>query len=175
VWIPKKEGEVLLALDRGAGGEVKWRRVCAPAQIDARGLTARAALIEQATGEQYDVQTLRRLPYETKSCSFELDVGETHPAGLLWTTIVNCERARILVFAIAPEFQDRGLGSHVWRMMQGDLQALGIRKVQLEVHVENRGAVRLYERLGMNAVGIIGGYYLTGDGILMEWDASLEE
>jgi len=165
----------LLTLDRGAGIEVKWRRVCAPAQIDVRGLTARAALIEQATGEQYDVQTLRSLPYESKSCSFELDVGGAHPAGLLWTTIVNRERARILVFAIAPEFQDMGLGSHVWRMMQGDLQALGIRKVQLEVHVENSGALRLYERLGMNAVGFIRGYYLTGDGILMEWDSHLEE
>ncbi len=165
----------MLALDQGAGGEVKWRRVCAPAQIDARGLSARAALIELATGEQYDVQTLRLLPYETKSCSFELDVGGAHPGGLLWTTLVNRERARILVFAIAPEYQDRGLGSHVWRMMQSDLRALAIRKVQLEVHVENRRALRLYKRLGMDAVGLIREYYATGDGILMEWDSSLDE
>jgi len=149
---------------------VKWHRVCAPAHIGAEGLAARAALIEESTGEQYDAQTLRILPYESESCSFELDVGGLHPAGLLWTTIVNNQRARILVFAIAPAFQDQGLGSHVWGMMQEDLQALGIRKVQLEVHVGNSGALRLYERLGMNAVGVIREYYLTGDGILMEWD-----
>ena len=126
-----------MAMDLDAEHKARWQRVSIPSQVDANGLAARAALIEDVTGEQYDVQSLRGLPYEAELCSFELDIGQIHPAGLLWTTLVNGMRVRILVFAIAVGFQGLGLGSQVWGMMREDLRSLGIAKVQLEVHFEN--------------------------------------
>ena len=158
-----------MAPDLESGCGAKWRRVRAAQRLDAGELAARAALIEQVTGEKYDPPSLRGLPYESEVCSFELDVGLAQPAGLLWTTLVSETRARVLIFAIAADFQDRGFGTQVWKMMQEDLLSLGITLVQLEVHASNLAALRLYERLGLNRVGYIRDYYASGDGILMEW------
>jgi len=169
--IPISGDEELISTDSPSIQGIEWRQVTDPKLLSNDDLAARAALIEQATGEHYDIRTLRLLPYETRTCSFELIAGEQHPVGLLWTALINEYRARVLVFVIASGYQDRGLGSHAWDMMLADLHATGINLIQLEVNTLDHGALRLYRRLSLKQIGVIREYYTRSDGILMEWSA----
>ena len=57
-------------------------------------------------------------------------------------------RAYVYGFRIKPEYRGMGLGTHVMRIVEGDLRERGFRKVCLNVGRENTAALRLYERLG---------------------------
>ena len=61
-------------------------------------------------------------------------------------------RAYIYGFRIKPDYRSMGLGTHVLRLIEGDLRKRGFRKVCLNVSRENRAAQRLYERLGYRIV-----------------------
>ena len=65
----------------------------------------------------------------------------------------------ILNFAIAPEFQRRGLGSALLRSVLKQAQSLGATLACLEVRRSNITAQTLYTRFGFKQVAIRRGYY----------------
>ncbi len=49
---------------------------------------------------------------------------------------------------VAKEYQNQGIGTSAFPMIQERLKTLGVRKINLNVFSHNTGARRLYERLG---------------------------
>jgi len=80
------------------------------------------------------------------------------PLGLLFAVILG-EEAEILTLGVSPTARRRGIA----RLLLGDLfaraQALGARRVVLEVAADNSAALALYESTGFRTVGLRHGYY----------------
>ena len=62
------------------------------------------------------------------------------------------EKASIQNIGVVPFHRARGLGTCLILAALLGLQHVGIRRVQLEVTVENKGAVKLYRQLGFRSV-----------------------
>jgi ribosomal protein S18 acetylase RimI-like enzyme len=74
--------------------------------------------------------------------------------------------AWIATVAVLPEFQRRGIGESLILSCQERLSAS---RVRLSVRLSNQGAIRLYERLGYQRVGIWPSYYTDQeDALVME-------
>jgi GNAT superfamily N-acetyltransferase len=52
-----------------------------------------------------------------------------------------------------PEWQGRGFGEHITRVLADDSIAAGVDLVYMGVYADNEGAIRLYERLGFSMLG----------------------
>ena len=74
------------------------------------------------------------------------------------------DEAEILMVAVAPGEQSRGLAGRLLSRHLGRLAARGVRNVFLEVDEGNRPAIRLYARAGFEQVGRRTGYYAKPDG-----------
>src|SRR5690554_1922601 len=69
-------------------------------------------------------------------------------------------KARIYSFAVSPQSRGEGLGKS---LLVHALQALkGYESVRLEVKVDNRRAIQLYESLGFKQIRRIEGFYTDG-------------
>lgn len=69
------------------------------------------------------------------------------------------QRAFIHSFRVRPEHRNRGLGSRLLAHAEADLVARGFRWVTLNVAADNPDALRLYQRLGYQAVQAISGHW----------------
>jgi ribosomal-protein-alanine N-acetyltransferase len=73
------------------------------------------------------------------------------------------DEAEILMVAVDPSQQGRGLGRRLLARHLGRLAARGARRVFLEVDEGNGAALRLYTRAGFAKVGRRPGYYPSGE------------
>lgn len=71
------------------------------------------------------------------------------------------DEAEILQLATAPEHRRQGLGRQVLSSVLRDAKAAGANAMFLEVRRSNTAAVRLYESLGFQVVGMRRGYYMN--------------
>lgn len=72
--------------------------------------------------------------------------------------------AHILNVAVDPRFQGQGLGRTLMRFLLETARHHGADTVFLEVRPSNRIALRLYDSLGFNQVGLRRGYYPSDKG-----------
>lgn len=72
--------------------------------------------------------------------------------------------AHILNVCVAGAFRRRGLGRILMLHMLDEAESTGVETVFLEVRESNPVALRLYEGLGFNQVGMRKDYYPTRDG-----------
>jgi ribosomal protein S18 acetylase RimI-like enzyme len=79
-------------------------------------------------------------------------------AAVLALTAVRATTAHIPQIAVAPEFQGASLGSFMLRSAFEEVQRQGFNEVSLTVTDMNRGAVRLYERLGFETFHTFGAF-----------------
>jgi ribosomal protein S18 acetylase RimI-like enzyme len=79
-------------------------------------------------------------------------------AGVLALTAVRPATAHIPQIAVVPEFQGDGLGSFMLKSAFRELQRQGFKEVSLTVTDLNRGAVKLYERLGFQTFHAFGAF-----------------
>lgn len=82
--------------------------------------------------------------------------------GRIWVHRTRDE-IRLLDIAILPEHRGCGIGTRLIRRLQADAREAGV-PLRHSVELDNRGARRLYERLGFVAVETHGLH------TLMEWD-----
>jgi ribosomal-protein-alanine N-acetyltransferase len=76
------------------------------------------------------------------------------------------QMAWIATVGVLPEYRGRGIGEALIRACE---EQLDIPTIRLSVRLSNEGAVRLYQRLGYQRVGIWPNYYLDGeDAVVME-------
>jgi ribosomal protein S18 acetylase RimI-like enzyme len=79
-------------------------------------------------------------------------------AGVLALTGVRSLTAHIPQIAVVPEFQGAGLGSLMLKSAFEKLRRQGFKEVSLTVTDVNRGAVKLYERLGFETFHSFGAF-----------------
>lgn len=78
------------------------------------------------------------------------------------------ERAELLYIAVIEEAQNKKIGSKLLEFMIKNCRKKNIQNITLEVNVENKKAIALYEKYGFKKVAIRKNYYQGLDGILME-------
>jgi [ribosomal protein S18]-alanine N-acetyltransferase len=75
----------------------------------------------------------------------------------------------VMNLAVAPLYRRQGVASALLERLFADTETDGSRGYTLEVRVSNRGAIRLYERLGFRRRGIRRSYYTDNreDAVIM--------
>lgn len=73
----------------------------------------------------------------------------------------------IVSIAVMPEFRRKGVGRRLMEEAMEYLKGKGARKAELMVRVGNVGAIKFYEGLGFEKVGVVPKYYGNEDGIKM--------
>ena len=102
------------------------------------------------------------LPMSGVSLILARDNGHPQPVGFsLFRTVAG--EAELLLLAVAPDRQGRGIGRLLLDEFVGRARAAGASRVHLEVRDGNR-AVAMYRRAGFMPVGRREKYYRGGDG-----------
>lgn len=70
------------------------------------------------------------------------------------------DEAHITNIAVAPAYQNRGIGRYLIRKLIRKATLLDMNKMSLEVRVSNTAAQRLYKRMGFLVKNVKKGYYL---------------
>lgn len=71
--------------------------------------------------------------------------------------------ARLLLLAVRPEVQSRGVGHRLMEEFLRRLRAGGVRDVSLEVRQSNTSAIRFYRQFGFDLAGSLEGFYADGE------------
>lgn len=74
------------------------------------------------------------------------------------------DEAHILNICIAPDYRCRGLGRRLMQFLFAQARQQGARTLFLEVRPSNLSAIRLYQSLGLQQVGVRRGYYQATHG-----------
>ena len=78
-------------------------------------------------------------------------------------------RGHVISIAVKRKFRRQGVGRQLMEKLEEILLRVGVKKVRLEVAIENKTAVNFYRKLGYRAVGVLKDYYGWGkDALLME-------
>lgn len=91
---------------------------------------------------------------------YELD-GEIHAYGVM---SVAAGESHILNLTVRPESRRQGVGQIMMKHFMGLACRHNADTVMLEVRPSNTAAIRLYEKLGFNEIGVRRNYYPAGDG-----------
>ena len=104
--------------------------------------------------------TAQRTHYEEHypDCEFLVIELDRRPVGRLYVDRGE-EDIRITDIALLPEFRCRGIGRRLLAYLVERAGASGMGEAYLEVRPSNTGAIRLYQSLGFEQVGIRRGYY----------------
>jgi [ribosomal protein S18]-alanine N-acetyltransferase len=133
-----------------------------PAILDARAADAGALALVHASAFRHgwsESEFERLLAEGNIVCHVaRRNGGRGAVCGFTISRIVEDE-AEILMVAVSPEEQGRGLARRLLARHLGRLAARGARKVFLEVDEGNDPAIRLYTRAGFEQVGRRAGYY----------------
>lgn len=131
-----------------------------PTILDARAADAAALarLHASAFRHGWSESEFERLLADRSTVCHVARAGGRAPCGFVISRVVEDE-AEILMVAVAPGEQGRGLGRKLLARHLGRLAARGARKVFLEVDEGNGSAIRLYTRAGFEPVGRRPGYY----------------
>lgn len=91
---------------------------------------------------------------------YEVD-GDLHGYGVM---SVAAGESHILNLTVDPEMQRRGVGTRMMKHFVQLARRHNADTVMLEVRPSNVGAIRLYEKLGFNEIGVRRNYYPAPDG-----------
>jgi ribosomal-protein-alanine N-acetyltransferase len=69
------------------------------------------------------------------------------------------EDAHLLLLAVSPPYQRRGVGGRLLAWLEKSARVAGIGRIHLEVRAENQEAQSFYKALGFNQERLIPGYY----------------
>jgi ribosomal protein S18 acetylase RimI-like enzyme len=106
---------------------------------------------------------MQKQEYEARypDARYDMILVDGVPAGRIWVGADEMQ-IRLLDIAIIPEFQNRGVGTHLLRQLM-DEAVRDNKPLRHMVFVLNQGAFRFYERLGFKTIEDVGGY------LHMEW------
>ena len=88
--------------------------------------------------------------------------------GVACGAILPNEKLRILILVLHEDYQKKGIGKELMKIMVKESEVFGIKKVTLEVRKDSN-AITFYRKLGFSSVDVLPCYYQDGcDGIVME-------
>ena len=102
------------------------------------------------------------LPMAGVSLMLAHDNGRGQPVGFSLSRAV-ADEAELLLLAVAPDHQHRGIGRLLLEQFVEQARAAGARRVHLEVR-DGNPAVQMYRRAGFRPVGRRPDYYRGSDG-----------
>ncbi|QER41966.1 ribosomal-protein-alanine N-acetyltransferase [Thermodesulfobacterium sp. TA1] len=77
------------------------------------------------------------------------------------------DEAEILRIGIKKEHQKKGLGTFLLNEFLRYLKTNGLKKIHLELRVDNQPALKLYQKMGFQEVYLRKGYYQNTDALVM--------
>ncbi len=94
-------------------------------------------------------------------------IDTRNPAGfLVWRKIVD--EAEILSIGVDPDWQKRGIAKGLLKELESRARKQALRRIFLEVRVDNTAALALYRGCGYHPIGTRRHYYRDGvDGVSM--------
>ncbi len=129
--------------------------------MDARDL-AEVMRIELA---MYSFPWTQRIFEDCLRVGYRCHVGEVQGQFAGYAVMsTGAGEAHVLNLCVAEEFQRRGLAREMLSHLLDEADQLEVHDVFLEVRPSNTGAIRLYESIGFNQVGLRKDYYPTRDG-----------
>jgi len=88
--------------------------------------------------------------------------------GVCCGAILPNDKLRILILVLHEDYQGKGLGKQLMKLMVKESNIFGVKKVTLEVRKDS-DAIAFYRKLGFSSVDVLPCYYQDGcDGIVME-------
>lgn len=88
-------------------------------------------------------------------------------SGYVCGRLVGKSLGLVVSIAVKPEFRRRGIGRILMLELESRFREDHVKTVRLEVGVDNDAAIRLYESLGYETVGLKRKYYLDGSDALI--------
>ncbi len=85
------------------------------------------------------------------------------PVGFLAAVISAEGQARILMFAVAAGFRDRGIGTQLMNAFIQICANRGIRRLELEVRKSNAGGIQFYRRYSFEIGVLLPSFYTDGE------------
>ena len=85
------------------------------------------------------------------------------PIGFLIGSQSSSLEARLLLLAVRPELQSRGVGHRLMDEFLRRLRRTGAQEVSLEVRQGNMSAIRFYRQFGFELAGTVPGFYADGE------------
>jgi ribosomal protein S18 acetylase RimI-like enzyme len=148
--------------------EVNWVPTTQISSLSVTDLHRVQSIFLTETGENYQLENLRRLPVsESAGSQMIIDTnGVIH--GVLWAMNVDHHTTRILGFCITKKYQRIGLGKLGWDKFAAIAKSNGRRTVYLEVRESNQDAIRFYKKRGLEEIGALSNYYQGSKGIVMQ-------
>ncbi len=86
-----------------------------------------------------------------------------HPVGFLAAVISAEGQARILMFAVAAGYRDRGIGTQLMNVFLQTAGNRGLRRIELEVRRSNAGGIQFYQRYGFEIGFVLPSFYTDGE------------
>ncbi len=86
-----------------------------------------------------------------------------HPVGFLAAVISAEGQARILMFAVATGYRDRGIGTQLMNVFLQTAGNRGLRRIELEVRRSNAGGIQFYQRDGFEIGFVLPSFYTDGE------------
>lgn len=123
-----------------------------------------AALHARLFDAPWDAGSITRSIEHPASSSFIAQIREPRALAGFVIGRIAADEAEILSIGVAPEWQRRGIGRHMAEGLVRAARRAEVRRVFLEVAVDNAAAVALYESLGFKVVGARKAYYQRAGG-----------
>lgn len=112
-------------------------------------------LVQKSLGEEIPYQFfLQMSSLRPEYCLVARDPTDNRVLGLIVGTKESGYEGRVLVFAVDPQAQGRGVGRGLLRSLQSSMAVEEIRQVHLEVRADNSRAIEFYRRHGFEVTGV---------------------
>ncbi len=85
------------------------------------------------------------------------------PVGFLAAVVSAEAQARVLMFAVAAGFRDRGIGTQLMNTFLATCANRGMHRVELEVRRSNLGGIKFYQRYGFDIGFVLPSFYTDGE------------
>lgn len=119
-------------------------------------------------GEAYERETFNYLLSSPNAIARQIRADNGQMAAFIVALIEIDGIGHITAIGVGPEFRRQGLARLLLLNIEETFRARGINTIRLEVRVENRPAITLYEELGYVVVQRLARYYSSGaDGYMM--------
>ncbi len=89
--------------------------------------------------------------------------------GFLAGSLAYDTEARILMLAVHPDFRNMGIGRSLLERFVSVCNTKGVRRIYLEVKINNKKAIDFYMKCGFSKGSVYPGYYESGEDGLIMW------
>jgi len=99
---------------------------------------------------------------ESGSDSFLVAIEENKAVGYV-SALIHGKDAHVASIAVLKDYRRRGIGRALMYYLIKSLKLRNIKTISLEVRKSNTSAIRFYESLGFERVGVMPSYYEDGE------------